>query len=68
MPCIFNDPPKIGHFLAKKTPKFSKNAKQKFGKKGGNFGRIIINARDILDDIIMYQTNPCRVLQNLQTD
>ena len=45
--------------LATKTPKFSKNAKQKFGKKGINFGRIIKNARDMLDDIIMYQTNPC---------
>ena len=46
-------------------PKFSKNVKQKIGKKGVKFGRIIKSARNMLDDIIMYQTNPCRVLQNL---
>ena len=43
-------------------PKFEKNAKQKFGKKGINFGRIFKNARDMLNDIIMYQLNPCWVL------
>ena len=32
------------------------------GKKGVNFGGIIKNVRDVLNDIIMYQLNPCLVL------
>ena len=48
--------------IYQKTPKFSKNVKQKIGKKGVHFRRIIKGERNVLDDIIMYQTNPCRVL------
>ena len=40
-------------FFSQKTPNCSKNAKQKFGKKRVNFGRIIKNARDMIDAIIM---------------
>ena len=44
-------------FFNQKTPKYSKNMKQKIGKKGISFGRIIKRGRNMLDDIIMYVPN-----------
>ena len=54
--------PKLAIFFYQKTPKFSKNVKKKLVKKGSILRGSSKGRRNMLDDIIMYQTNPYRVL------